>query len=122
MATTIQIDTQLTPPAANFIRRFMRFAVGQEAGFQLRVAPGGCSGYSTTFDLVSAPKEGDVAWVVDGLRIYLDEASRKLLEGATVDFIETLAQTGFAIKTAGPAPAACDSSSNMVSLASLMRH
>jgi len=122
MATTIQIDTQLTAAAAGFIRRFTRFATGPEAGFQMRVTPGGCSGYATAFDLVTTPKEGDVVWETEGLRIYLDAASSKLLEGATVDFVETIAQTGFAIKKAGEAAASCDSSPNMVTLASLTRH
>src|ERR1035437_7883148 len=105
MVEITQIDTQMTPAAEAFIRRFLRFAPRPNAGFQLRVAPGGCSGYATTFDLVAKPMAGHIVWEYAGMRVFLDAASCKLLEGATVDFIETLSHTGFAIKTQGAAPA-----------------
>jgi iron-sulfur cluster assembly accessory protein len=119
MAT--QLNMQLTPAAASFIRRIFRFVAGPEAGFQLKVAPGGCSGFATAFDLVGRPDAGDFVWEYEGLRIFLASESRKHLEGATLDFVESLAHTGFVVKTKGAAPAACSPSSNLAPIESLVR-
>jgi iron-sulfur cluster assembly accessory protein len=121
MTTATQIDTRLTPAAAAFIGRFLRFATGPKAGFQLKVTPGGCSGFATEFDLVASPRAGNLLWEFEGLRIFLDPASCKVLEGATLDFMETLAHTGFVVRTPGATQTACDSSANLVSIHSLMR-
>jgi iron-sulfur cluster assembly protein len=116
-----QIDPRMTPAAAAFIRRLCRFAAGPEAGFQLKVAPGGCSGFATAFDLVTGPEAGDFIWEHEGLRIFLDAESRKLLDGATVDYRESLSQTGFVVTTQAATPVACGSASNLVSVESLVR-
>jgi iron-sulfur cluster assembly accessory protein len=120
MAQTTQISTQLTSAAKAFIRRMCRFAVGPEAGFQLKVAPGGCSGFATAFDLVGRPEAGDLVWEYEGLRIFLASESRKFLDNATLDFVETLSHTGFVVRTKGATPAACSSISKLVSIESLI--
>lgn len=121
MVQTTQISMQLTPAAKAFIRRMCRFAAGPEAGFRLVAAPGGCSGFATTFDLVGRPDASDFVWECEGLRIFLGSESRRILNGASVDFVETLSHTGFVVRTKGAAPAACSSSSKLVSIESLVR-
>lgn len=121
MTAPTQMDTQLTPSAESFIRRLYRFAARAEAGFAFKVRPGGCSGFAAEFDLVSGPKADDVVWEHEGLRIFLDRDSCTFLDGATVDFVETLSHTGFVIKTRGVAPATCAPASQLVSIESMMR-
>jgi iron-sulfur cluster assembly accessory protein len=121
MAQTTEIRTQLTPAAKAFIRRMCRFAVGPEAGFQLKVSPGGCSGLATAFDLVAKPEVGDFIWECEGLRIFLGSQSRRFLDGATVHFVETLSHTGFVIETQEPAPGACSTLPKLVPVESLVR-
>jgi iron-sulfur cluster assembly protein len=121
MAQTTQISAQLTPAAKAFIRRICRFAAGPEAGFQLKVAPGGCFGFATAFDLVVKPDAGDFVWEYEGLRIILGSESRKFLDGATLDFVETLSHTGFVVRTKGAAPAACTPLAKLVSIKSLVQ-
>jgi iron-sulfur cluster assembly protein len=121
MTTATQVNTQLTPAAETFIRRFLRFAAESEAGFRLKVALGGCSGYATEFDLVGGPDAGDCVWEYEGLRIYLAAGSRKILDGATVDFVEDSSHTGLVIRTKGVAPAACGPLPKLVQIESLMR-
>jgi iron-sulfur cluster assembly accessory protein len=120
MTQATQIGMQLTPAAKAFIRRMYRFAAGPDAGFQLKVSPGGCSGFATSFDLASRPEAGDSVWECEGLRIFIDPESRRFLDGAIVDFLETLSHTGFVIKTQGPAPAACAPLPKLVSIESLV--
>jgi iron-sulfur cluster assembly accessory protein len=93
------LDLTVTPAAAKFMRRIVRFA-GQPAGagFRLLVSAGGCSGYSTEFSAEAAPQDGDVALEIDAdLRLFLPAESRLLLEGATLDFIDTPMQTGLSV-------------------------
>ncbi len=121
MVAAAHANAHLTPSAESFIRRLYRFAVGTEAGFAFKVRRGGCSGFAAEFDLVSGPKADDVVWEHEGLRIFLDRESCTLLDGATVDFVETLSHTGFVIKTQGTAPTACAPTSQLVSIESMMR-
>ena len=114
-------NTQLTPSAESFIRRLYRFAAGTDAGFAFKVRLGGCSGFAAKFDLMSGPKADDVVWECGGLRIFLDRESSRLLDGATVDFVETLSHTEFVIKTQGTAPLACEPTSQLISIESMMR-
>ena len=40
------------------------------------------------------PQSGDAVIERDGLRLFLAAGSRMLLEGVTIDFVDTSAQTG----------------------------
>ena len=111
MTKTLEANTTLTAAAEKFIRRMMRFTTSEKAGFRLKVAPGGCSGFAVNFDVVDemAPKE--VLWTPSGLRLFLDASSCLLLDGAVVDFAETFAHTGFVVITKDPAGQCCSSAS-----------
>jgi iron-sulfur cluster assembly accessory protein len=109
MNKTLVANTTLTAAAEKFIRRMMRFTTSEKSGFRLKVAPGGCSGFAVTFDVVAEPDPKELVWTPSGLRIFLDPSSCLLLDGATVDFTETLANTGFVVTTQNPAGACCSS-------------
>lgn len=120
-------NVTVTPAAEKFMRRIVRFS-GQPAGagFRLLVSAGGCSGYSTEFSAEAAPLPGDAAVeVADGLRLFLPAQSRLLLNGATIDFIDTPMQTGLSVQSANPVACGCSSAEApaqaTVSLQSLMR-
>jgi iron-sulfur cluster assembly accessory protein len=88
---------KLTPAAESFVRRMVRFGgKGAGAGFRLEVSPGGCSGMASRFSVEAAPASGD--WVLDvrGVSLYIPPASFRLLEGVTIDFVETPTESGFA--------------------------
>ncbi|HET9953485.1 MAG TPA: iron-sulfur cluster assembly accessory protein [Polyangiaceae bacterium] len=82
---------QVTPGALKFIQRMVRFGgAGADAGFRLEVTPGGCSGMSSQFSVEAAPKSGDrVVSLAGGLRLFLPPFSYALLEGVTIDFLES---------------------------------
>jgi iron-sulfur cluster assembly accessory protein len=58
------------------------------------VSPGGCSGLSADFTIELEPKAGDETLVLNGLRMFVPQASAKLLAGATIDFVDTAMQQG----------------------------
>jgi iron-sulfur cluster assembly protein len=116
MTQRTEINATLSPAAEKFIRRMMRFANGPEAGFRLKVARGGCSGLAAEFDLQAAPGAGEAVWETAGMRIFLGAESRLLLNGATIDFVETLSHTGFVFTTPGASGSACSSEPKLVSI------
>jgi iron-sulfur cluster assembly accessory protein len=118
MNKTLVANTTLTAAAEKFIRRMTRFTTSEQAGFRLKVTPGGCSGLAVAFDVVPEPDAQEVLWTPSGLRIFLDASSCLLLDGAVVDFAETFAHTGFVVIAKDPA-GQCRSSASAPSLVSI---
>ncbi|MGK3995725.1 HesB/IscA family protein [Sorangium sp. So ce1024] len=102
----------VTAAAERFMRRMVRFGgLGAGAGFRLVVSPGGCSGMSSQFTIEPAPLDGDRTLSVNGLKVFLPAESCRLLEGVTIDFLETPTQTGFAFIDPKGSACACQSTS-----------
>ncbi len=74
-------------------------AEGSEAlALRVAVRPGGCSGFSYEmfFDADVAADDEQVTYG-EKVKVVVDAASAQLLEGATLDYKETLEQSGFQI-------------------------
>jgi iron-sulfur cluster assembly protein len=124
-------NVTVTPAAAKFIRRMVRFSEHPMGGFRLKVTPGGCSGYSSEFTVEAAPQAGDAELAVGDVRVFLPAESRLVLDGVTMDFAETPTSSGLTFINPSAAPCACSSSGDAaakppaeasISLASLKRH
>jgi iron-sulfur cluster assembly accessory protein len=105
----ITMDIAFTPAAERFIRRMIRFSQDPHGGFRLVVKPGGCSGLAAEFSVESGPFSGDGVVETSGLRVFLPAESRILLTGVTVDFADTLAQSGFVFHDPKQAAGSCSS-------------
>jgi iron-sulfur cluster assembly accessory protein len=70
---------------------------GRNLRLRIAVQPGGCSGlrYNLHFDERSL--DGDTATDCDGVEVVVDKMSAPYLEGATIDFVDTLEKMGFTI-------------------------
>lgn len=107
------MELSVTPKAANFIGRMIRLNGGTPGhGFRLLVTPGGCSGYRSEFTVEAAPWPGDEIVVASGLRLFLPAQSRILLEGATIDFKDTLTESGLTYITPNAAQCGCSGESS----------
>lgn len=98
----------LTPAAEKFIRLMLRADGAPGSGFRLVLSPGGCSGLSADINVRREPEPGDAVVERNGVRLFLPAESRILLDGVTVDFADTSAQTGLVFRT--PHAASCSSS------------
>ena len=121
MSETKQASMELTPAAEKFIRRMTRCASDPNSGFRLKVRPGGCSGLAIEFDIAADPGADEAVWTHSGLRIFLDSASRLLLNGAIVDFIDSRSLTGFVVTTPGVTAQSCAPASTLVPVDALVR-
>lgn len=105
------MNITITPKAEKFMRRIVRFGGGPEdSGFRLVVSPGGCSGLSAEFSSEAAPKAGEATFDWNGLKVFLPAESRLLLEGVTVDFVETAVESGFSFINPNATSSCCSSS------------
>ena len=74
-------------------------AAEDEAGLALRVAvrPGGCSGFSYEMFFDSEVADDDKVEAYGDVRLVCDTSSAEMLQGATLDYTESIQETGFKI-------------------------
>jgi len=60
------------------------------AGLRLAVVGGGCSGFSYSMAFENTPNMLDKTYQYGDLKVFVDQASLLYLDGAEVDFVETL--------------------------------
>lgn len=85
----------LTDDAVKAVNRFIRGADKPIAGLRIKVEGGGCSGYKYGIKLEEAGKANDSLVQCDGITLFIDEASAPLLQGVTMNFVETMESSGF---------------------------
>ena len=72
---------------------------GTEADTYLRVyvTGGGCSGFRYGMALDNKVHEGDEVVQGDGIKVVVDAGSKEFIDGSSVDYVETVAGSGFTI-------------------------
>jgi iron-sulfur cluster assembly accessory protein len=86
---------QLTPTAVGKVREILEVQDPKPAGLRVSVVGGGCSGFSYSMAFETAPGFLDKTYEFDGLKVFVDQASLLYLDGAEVDYVETLEGSGF---------------------------
>ena len=85
---------EVTPKAVAKIRQaFQR--EGVEGGLRLGVLGGGCSGLSYQFKFDAKPRATDHVLNLDGVQVFIDPKSLVFLDGMTLDWKDSLIQSGF---------------------------
>src|ERR1700753_2895137 len=85
---------QVTPKAVDRIRK--TFAKeGVKGGLRLGVLGGGCSGLSYQFKFDAKPRATDKVLNFDDVDVYIDPKSLVFLDGMTLDWKDSLMQSGF---------------------------
>lgn len=88
----------LTESASNKVKYFIdRKENAADVFLRVNVQPGGCSGLRYEFLFDRAVKEGDSVKEFGEIRVVVDKMSSPYLDGATIDFIDTIQKQGFTI-------------------------
>lgn len=88
----------LTAVAAAKVKDLMaEEADGESLVLRLAIQGGGCSGFQYGLGFDSGSAEGDVELEFEGVRIVVDPFSAPYLSGATIDFLNTIEESGFKI-------------------------
>jgi iron-sulfur cluster assembly protein len=85
---------QVTPKAIQKIKQTFE-REGVFGGLRLGILGGGCSGLSYQFKFEVKPRERDQVFEFDGVKIFIDPKSLIYLRGLTLDYQESLMQSGF---------------------------
>ena len=86
---------QLTEKAVDKVKEILGSQEPRPAGLRISVVGGGCSGFSYSMAFENQPNMLDKTYSYEGLKVYVDQASLLYLDGAEVDYIETLEGSGF---------------------------
>lgn len=102
----------LTSGAATKIRELMaQEPAGEAEVLRVAIRGGGCGGFEYALGFDRGATEGDNEAEFHGVRVVVDSASAPYLKGATVDFVESLQESGFKIDNPNVASACgCGSS------------
>ncbi len=88
----------LTPKAVKKVKEIMSQENPKPLGLRVSVIGGGCSGFSYDLNLTTKQGENDKIFEFDGLKVFVDQASLMYLDGAEIDYVETLEGSGFKFK------------------------
>jgi iron-sulfur cluster assembly protein len=88
----------LTPVAAAKVKELMAEEPDSDTlVLRLAIQGGGCSGFQYGLGFDSGSAEGDIELELEGVRVVVDPFSAPYLRGATVDFLNTIDESGFKI-------------------------
>jgi iron-sulfur cluster assembly accessory protein len=87
----------VTPAAVDVIRTLLVQRNIPNHGLRVFVSGGGCSGMQYGMAFEESPREFDQVVEIDGIRLIVDSTSLMYLQGATIDYIDSLMGGGFRI-------------------------
>ena len=86
----------VTENAAGQIQKLIEKQHTEAHGLRVGVKAGGCSGFEYVFAWEPAPREADLVFDgPQGVRIWVDPRSHRILDGTTLDFDTSLLSRGF---------------------------
>jgi iron-sulfur cluster assembly protein len=88
---------QVTEKAQERIRRILAKEGGGGGGLRLAVQGGGCSGLSYLYKLETKERPSDHVFGGGDAKVLIDPKSFVYLDGITLDYKESLIQSGFTI-------------------------
>lgn len=88
----------LSPEANIQLKKLLAEENDPDLGLRVFVAGGGCSGFQYNMILENEIRDGDEITEVEGVKVYVDQFSTKYLNGAQIDFVNSLMGGGFQVK------------------------
>ena len=88
----------LTPIAAAKIKELIAEEPdGSTLVLRVAIQGGGCSGFQYGLGFDSGSAEGDIELELEGVQVVVDPFSAPYLRGTTIDFLNTIQESGFKI-------------------------
>src|SRR5216110_3022876 len=88
----------VSPAAASKITELLVEEQKQNSGLRVFVQGGGCSGFQYGLMIEEGGGVGDQVYESNGVKLFIDPVSISYLNGAEVDFVDTVTGGGFTIK------------------------
>lgn len=90
-----EFSIKITPKAIAKVKEIMKQEGKENNILRVSVLAGGCSGYTYDLEIVDKSSSADLSFKEEDLMISIDKESLEYLNGAKVDFVETLKESGF---------------------------
>lgn len=88
----------LSDPAVSKLKELItKNGTAEETYLRMYVAGGGCSGFRYGLALDNKVHEGDEIVQASGVKVVIDPNSREYLDGSSVDYVESVAGSGFMV-------------------------
>ena len=94
----MQTLVTMTPNAVKKITALLAEENNPALNLRIFVQGGGCSGFQYGFTFDESVNEDDFSLDIDGAKLLVDSLSSQYLQGAEIDYTESLAGSQFAIK------------------------
>jgi iron-sulfur cluster assembly accessory protein len=100
MDTTASTTTGLvlTDSAAAKVKSLLDAEGQPELALRVAVRPGGCAGFQYDLFFDATQLEGDVTSNFSGVNVVIDKASIEYVNGAVIDYVDSLSESGFKIE------------------------
>ncbi len=86
---------RMTDTAVTKVKEILDSQEPAPAGLRISVVGGGCSGFSYSMAFENKQQMLDKSYEFEGLKVFIDQASMLYLDGAEVDYVETMEGSGF---------------------------
>src|SRR5450756_1519058 len=104
ITTTTTQGVVLTDVAAAKVKSLIASEGRDDLVLRIAVQPGGCSGLRYQLELDDRSIDGDVVSEFAGVKVAIDKMSAPYLNGAQIDFADTISQQGFCLLYTSPSP------------------
>jgi iron-sulfur cluster assembly accessory protein len=106
-SVTVNPTLTLTPLAAEKLQALLAEKKLDGYGLRVFVSGSGCSGAQYGLAFENKTEEGDYVFESSGVRVFLDNVSAPLLDGASVDYVKGAMGEGFRIENPNAAEGKC---------------
>lgn len=89
---------QVTDKAVSKVKELLQAENREGYGLRVAVQGGGCSGFQYGLTFENTQKPNDQVLEFGGLKVYVDHMSGMYLDGASIDYIDSLEGSGFKIE------------------------
>lgn len=87
----------LTETARGALKNYLAEETSPDVGLRVYITPGGCSGFSYGMVIEDQFDPSDDVFEQDGVRVIVDRFSATMLDGAEIDYVESLMGAGFSV-------------------------
>ncbi|MSR20037.1 MAG: iron-sulfur cluster assembly accessory protein [Gemmatimonadetes bacterium] len=106
MSHSTKAPVEFTAVARDTVRRFMQ--ASEDANFAVRIRVGSPSPLDPRYEITLIERDEksdeDVVFDEDGFEVVMDPESARILDGARIDWIETMMESGFKVENPNLAP------------------
>ena len=85
----------LTESAIEAVGRFIKSSETPDAGLRISIQGGGCSGFQYGLNIDTEFSDADTIMEYGDVKVFVDAESAPLLDGVTVDFVDSIEGAGF---------------------------